>query len=170
MCSSESQLPLRPRSCRDFMRKPKIQNRDWPVQPIWPNSASHLCSLCLGAENRFYIFKELDLDSKGLYKYMHDILDFVSWSTRPQVLILATQLSHKKPNISHPQSRGSVAGAQGTDGVTVTHDGEDTHPDLEIQSCSLQLPPKLYPRFMRKLQRPVCKHTAIWYLQNLWHF
>lgn len=26
------------------------------------NSASLLCALCLGAENRFYIFKELDLD------------------------------------------------------------------------------------------------------------
>ena len=113
VCSSESQLPLRPRSCRDFMRKPKIQNRDWPVQPIWPNSASHLCSLCLGAENRFYIFKELDLDSKGLYKYMHDILDFVSWSTRPQVLILATQLSHKITKHLQPPVQRISCGCSG---------------------------------------------------------
>ena len=85
-----------------------MQNRDWQIQPTWTNSAnmdkfiSLLCALCLGAENRFYIFKELDLDFKWLYKYMHDILDFVSWSTRPQVLIFTIQPFHIKTNISHP--------------------------------------------------------------------
>ena len=108
MRSPDSQLPLRPRGCRDFKRKPKMQNRDWQIQPTWTNSAnmdkfiSLLCALCLGAENRFYIFKELDLDFKWLCKYMHDILDFVSWSTRPQVLIFTIQPFHIKTNISHP--------------------------------------------------------------------
>lgn len=143
VCSPESQLPLRPRGCRDFTRKPKIQKRDQQIQPTWTNSASLLCALCLGAENRFYIFKELDLDFKWLYKYMHDILDFVSWSTRPQVLIFTIQPFHIRPDISHLQARGSAVDAQGTNRATVTHNSEDTHPDFEIQSLSLQLSPKL---------------------------
>lgn len=126
------------------------------IQPTWTNSPAS-CALYAWELRIGFIFLELDLDFKWLYKYMHDILDFVSWSTRPQVLIFTIQPFHIKTNISHPQSRGSAVDAQGTKGATVTHNGEDTCPDLEIQSCSLQPSPKLYPKFMKKLQRPICR-------------